>query len=270
MSLNDLPDEILLKIFLSIPLNSVTDVSNLILTCKKWHKILWSKKFLEFIYSYKYQSHFLIYRSLTNNNSRQNVLQQFREYDPVSQTSFLTVNASSSSLKQDIQNCPLTNSTISMWCRTLDHISLSASTIFLLWHFHLGYIGFYRESPIDGNALVKCTYTQQHLLKTTFPMEINEWYHIAIVIKEKKNLILYINGEKKGEWPLEENINKQNLSIAPHSSLWLASHCGADKWHGSLFDICLWKRCLESYEIKEMARSRIPFEKINFIPDLKL
>ncbi len=101
-------------------------------------------------------------------------------------------------------------------------------------------------------------------------MKLNEWYHIAIVIKENKSLQLYINGNRVGDWPLEENINKQNISVAPYSSIWFASHCGANKWHGSLFDICLWKRCLESYEIKEMARTRTTLEKINFIPHLNL
>jgi len=270
MELNDLPDELLVQIFFSISLNSLTDVAYLTLTCKKRRRILWSKEFLQRINSFKYQSRFLIYRSLSNKNSKQNSLQQFLEYDSDSTTSYLTINSDRSSLKQDIQNCSLNNMTISMWCRTLDHLSLGESTIFLLWHFHLGYIGFYRDSPNEGNALVKCTYTQQHQLKTTCFMKLGEWYHVAIVIKEKKGLQLYINGNRVGDWPLEENINKQNLSVAPYSSIWLASHCGANKWHGSLFDICLWKRCLESYEIKEMARTRTTIEKINFMPHLKL
>jgi hypothetical protein len=270
MELNDFPDELLLKIFFALPLNSLIDVFHLTLTCKKWRRILWSKEVLQRISSFKYQSRFLIYRSLINNNSIQNSLNEFLEYDPDSMTSYLTINGSLSSLKQNIQNCPLINTTISMWCRTLDHLSLKESTIFLLWHFHLGYIGFYRNLPTEGNALVKCTYTQQHKLQTTFFMKLNEWYHIAIVIKENKSLQLYINGNRVGDWPLEENINKQNISVAPYSSIWFASHCGANKWHGSLFDICLWKRCLESYEIKEMARTRTTLEKINFIPHLNL
>lgn len=266
MEINDLPDELLLKIFFSVPLNSLIDVFYLTLTCKKWRRILWSKEFLQEISSFKYQSRFLIYRCLPNNNN--NSKQKFLEYDHDSTIPHITIDGNSSSLKQDIQNCPLINTTISLWCRTLSHISLSVSTVFLLWHFHLGYIGFYRHSPNEGNALIKCTYTQQHQLKTTFFMELGEWYHIAIVIKEKKSLQLYINGNKLDEWLLEENINKENLFVAPYSSVWFASHCGANKWHGSLFDVCLWKRCLEPYEIKEMARTRISIEKINFISNL--
>jgi hypothetical protein len=246
MEINDLPDELLLKIFFSVPLNSLIDVFYLTLTCKKWRRILWSKEFLQEISSFKYQSRFLIYRCLLNNNN--NSKQKFLEYDHDSTIPHITIDGNSSSLKQDIQNCPLINTTISLWCRTLNHTSLSVSTVFLLWHFHLGYIGFYRHSPNEGNALIKCTYTQQHQLKTTFFMELGEWYHIAIVIKE--------------------NINKENLFVAPYSSVWFASHCGANKWHGSLFDVCLWKRCLEPYEIKEMARTRISIEKINFISNL--
>jgi hypothetical protein len=155
-----------------------------------------------------------------------------------------------------------------MWCRTLNQPSVYDGTILLLWHFHLGYIGFYREHT--DYALVKCTYTQQHPLKTTFPLELNKWYHVAIVIKEKKGLQLYINGNRVGDWTLQENINKHNLLIAPNSSIWLASHCGVLKWNGSLSDICLWKRCLEPYEIKEMARTRTVIEKMNFIPHMRL
>jgi hypothetical protein len=265
MELNDLPDDVLLKIFFSLSFNSLTDVFCLALTCKRWRRMLWSKEFLQRISSFRYQSRFLM-----NNISKANSLSEFWKHDPHSSTSVLTINGSLSALKHNIQNCPLINTTISMWCQTLDHISLREGTIFLLWHFHLGYIGLYRDWPQDGNALVKCTYTQQHQLKTTFLMELNEWYHIAIVIKEKENLQLYMNGERVGDWPLEEKINKENLSVAPYSSVWLASHCGANQWHGSLSDICLWKRCLKSYEIKEMARTRTAIEKISFMPCLDL
>jgi hypothetical protein len=270
MGINDLPDELLLRIFSSLSLGTLTDVLNLTLTCKKWRRILWSKEFLERICSFEYQSRFLIYRCLPSDHSKRNFFRQFLEYDPDSSTSFLTINGSVSSLKQDFQKCPLIDMSISMWCRTLDHLSLRESTILLLWHFHLGYIGFYRDSYDGGNALIKCTYTQQHELKTTFHMNFGQWYHIAIVMNAKKNLELYIDGDRIGNWSFEENINKGNISIAPHSTIWLASHCGPNKWHGSLFDICLWKRCLEPYEIKEMARTRTTIENIDFASSLKL
>jgi hypothetical protein len=270
MEINDLPDELLLYIFSSLQLGSLTDVFNLALTCKNWRRILWSKGFLERIYSFEYQSRFLIYRCLPSDHSQYDSFGQFLDYDPYSSTSYLTINGDLSSFKQNIQNCSLIDTSISMWCRTIDHLSVRESAIFLLWHFHLGYIGFYRNSPDRGNALIKCTYTKQHELKTAFHMEFNQWYHIAIVINAQKGFQLYINGDRIGNWPLEEKINREDVSIAPHSTIWLASHCGVFKWHGSLFDICLWKRCLESYEIKEMARTRTAIENTDFTSSLSL
>jgi hypothetical protein len=269
MELDDLPDELLLQIFFHLSLGSLNDISGLTLTCKRWRRILWSNEFFQRINSFKYQSRFLIYHFSPSNSVDENSLHAFLEYDSHSTIPYLAINDDSPNLKQDIKNCPLINMTISMWCRTLNQPSLYDSTILLLWHFHLGYIGFYRERHTADYALVKCTYTQQHQLNTTFPLKFNKWYHVAIVIKEKKGLQLYINGNRVGDWAaLQENINKHNLLIAPDSSIWLASHCGANKWDGSLFDICLWKRCLEPYEIKEMARTRTGIEKMNFIPHM--
>jgi len=270
MELNDLPDELLLQIFFQLSLGSLNDVSGLTLTCKRWRRILWSKEFFQRINSFKYQSRFLIYYCSPSNIANENSLHEFLEYDSHSTIPYLAINDDSPNLKQDIKNCPLINMTISMWCRTLNQPSVYDGTILLLWHFHLGYIGFYRERHTTEYALVKCSYTQQHELKTTFHMNFGQWYHVAIVMNAKKNLELYIDGDRIGNWSFEENINKGNVSIAPHSTLWLASHCGANKWHGSLFDICLWKRCLEPYEIKEMARTRTTIENIDFASSLKL
>ena len=270
MEINDLPVELLLRIFSSLQLGTLNDVLNLALICKKWHRILWSKEFLEQFRSFKYQSRFVIYRCLPSDRSKYNIFNQFLEHDPNSSTTFLTVNGESLFFKQDLQNCPLTDMSISMWCRSIDHLSLRESTIFLLWHYHLGYIGLYRDSHTEGNAMIKCTYTRQHGLKTKFALELGQWYHIAIVIHANKHLQLYANGNRIGNWPLEEKINRDDVSIASHSTVWLATHCGANRWHGSLFDICLWKRCLKSYEIKEIAKTRIPIENIDFAPCLKL
>lgn len=269
MNLNDLPDELLLEIFSSLSLNSFTDVLNLGLTCKRWYRILWSKQYLNKISSFKYQSRFLIYNCLSKDNFNEEFLKQFIVHDPISQTSFLTVDGNVSLLKQDIQNCSLVNTTISIWCRTRNR-TFPSGTILLLWHFHLGYLGFYQDSSTAGNALIKCTYTKQYLLETRFAMKSNEWYHIAIVVQEKETIKLYINGNKISEWLLEEKLNKENLSVARYSSVWLGSHCGRDQWHGSIFDICLWKRCLQPYEIKEIARIRRTIDNVNFSPDLKL
>jgi hypothetical protein len=269
MELNDLPDDLLLKIFFHLSLCSLNDISGLTLTCKKWRRILWSKEVFQRINSFKYQSRFLIYRCSPSNSVNENSLHEFLECDSHSTIPYLAVNHDSPNLKQDIKNCPLINMTVSMWCRTLNESPFMVDgTILLLWHFHLGYMGFHREGHGTEYALVKCTYTKQHLLNTTFRLELNKWYHVAIVIKEKEGLQLYINGNRVGDWALEENINKHNLLIAPDSSIWLASHCGVQKWSGSLSDICLWKRCLEPYEIKEMARTRTGIEKINFIPHI--
>jgi hypothetical protein len=233
MDVNEVPDELLLQIFYNLPLHSLVDVSHLTLTCKKWRRILWSKQFLQRIGSFEHQSRFLIYRSSLDNNLEQNILDRFSESDPDSAIRYITINGNLSAVKQDIKNCPLVNMTISMWCRTLDHLSLHDSTIILIWHFHLGYVGFYRDERDGHCALVKCTYTQQHNLTTSIPIELDKWY-------------------------------------APLSSIWYASHCGPNKWHGSLFDVCLWKRCLEPYEIQKIAQTRTSIENINLIPHFEL
>ncbi|UJR28021.1 hypothetical protein I4U23_009280 [Adineta vaga] len=270
MELNDLPDELLFKIFVDLSKSSLIDLSPVILTCKRWYKILWTQEFLKKIYSLKYQFRFIVYHHLLINQRTSHGCDSFLDINPNFAIPCLDIHESRKDLKQDIKNCPLTNITITMWCRCASHLTVTRDeTILLLWHFHLGYVGFYQDGTSEKDyLLIKCTYTQNHILNSKFSLEAGKWYHIAIVIKETEKLYLYINGNLIGDWPLQNNINKDNVSIASYSSIWLGSHCRARPWDGSLFDVCIWKRCLHPYELKQIVRERVSINQVDFISDL--
>lgn len=262
---NDLPDEIIEKVFDFVSIDTIDVLLHLSHTCRKWRQILISNRFYNRIVTFENISRYLLYRFPSENDQQDQLFQRILRTESDQSRPCMHIDSSRNALKQHIQNCPLIDLSVTFWCESI-RTHIIGGMILILWHYHLGYMGLSIKIE-DQIPVIQCTYTQSYEVKLDYDADLEKWTHFGIVVDLTRGLQVYINGDRVSSCPLQSPSEKQNYSPVPHSTVWFGSNNGGNCWNGSLFDVAIWNRCLKPYEIRAMAKKRISLNDVDFLPD---
>ncbi|WP_430974229.1 LamG-like jellyroll fold domain-containing protein [Sunxiuqinia rutila] len=88
---------------------------------------------------------------------------------------------------------------------------------------------------------------KDHLLDE--PLDLNRWYHIAVVFNPSTNVEFYINGEKKS------TMNASEI-VASEQSVIIGNNIWGEQFYGSIDELKIWDRGLSDDEIMSIYRTQ--------------